>query len=271
MLRFGILNAALILMITFGSQLLDADETTKIVLIGKERDHPPQTHEYLHECGLLAKCLEQTEGVEAIVSNGWPTDPAILDGVDSIVFYTANGGDVLFDPSHRDETDELLAGRVGIVLLHWGTAASPGENGELTLKTMGGWFHSSFSEIPVVESAIRPADPTHPISRGWLMTPMKDEYYIKLRYLDAAKPVVKAVVNGVDYPVGWILEREDGGRSFGYVCGHFHDCFAIPAFRRSVVNGILWTAGVEIPKSGASVDITPEDLVLPPDPRVDGD
>jgi len=246
-----------------------AEETAKILLIGKDRDHAPRTHEYMHECGLLAKCLEQTPDVEAVVSNGWPTDPAVFEDLDAIVLYTANGGDVLFDPAHREQTEALLKDGVGIVALHWGTAASPGENGERFLETMGGWFHNSFSEIPVVDSSIRPVAPDHPICQGWETTPMRDEYYIKLKYLDEAKPVVMAEVQGVDYPVGWVYERPDGGRSFGYVCGHFHDCFRIPAFRRSVVNGILWAAGVEVPEGGAPVEASEADLELPPDPRVD--
>ena len=99
---------------------------------------------------------------------------------------------------------------------------------------------------------------------------MRDEYYIKLRYLDGAAPVVLAEVRGEDYPVGWAFERPEGGRSFGYVCGHFHDCFTIPAFRRSVVNGILWAAGHEVPEGGAAVEASEADLTLPPDPRVPG-
>ena len=245
--------------------------TTKVVLIGKDRDHPPRTHEYMAESRLLASCLEQSPGVEAVVSDGWPTDPSVLEDADAIVLYTAQGGDVLFDPGHREQAEQLLADGVGVVLLHWGTGASPGERGEKTLEAMGGWFHNSFAEIPVVESAIRPADPDHPIARGWSETPMKDEYYIKLKHLDEAEPVVMAEVKGTDYPVGWVYERPGGGRSFGYVCGHFHECFTIPAFRRSVVNGILWAAGREVPEDGAPVEASEEDLALPPDPRADGD
>jgi type 1 glutamine amidotransferase len=246
------------------------EDTTRILLIGKDRDHPPETHEYMAECALLKTCLEQTPGVEATVSDGWPTDAGAFEGVDAIVFYTANAGDILLHPDRREQAEALIADGVGLVALHWATGASM-ENGPDYLKIMGGWFNSMFSEIPVVDSAIRPADPDHPISRGWSDTPMRDEYYIKLKYLDEAKPVVMAEVQGTDYPVGWVYERPDGGRSFGYVCGHFHECFTIPEFRRSVVNGILWAADREVPEGGAPVEATEEDLTLPPDPRVSGD
>ena len=75
--------------------------TTRVLLIGKDRDHPPDSHEYMFECELLAKCLRQNPGVEAVVSNGWPADPTALDGVKAIVLYTQLGGDVLLDPAHR--------------------------------------------------------------------------------------------------------------------------------------------------------------------------
>src|SRR5947199_7928770 len=49
-----------------------ADKKTKILLIGKDPDHPYGTHMYLHTCGVLGKCLELTPGVQTAVSNGWP-------------------------------------------------------------------------------------------------------------------------------------------------------------------------------------------------------
>jgi type 1 glutamine amidotransferase len=68
----------------------------------------------------------------------------------------------------------------------------------------------------------------------------------------------------VEQTVAWVLEREGGGRSFGSTLGHFHDNYAIPEFRRAIVNGILWTAGVEVDERGAAVELSPEQLELPP-------
>ncbi len=244
-----------------------AAEPIKVLLIGRSPDHPPQTHEYLFECNLLAKCLEQTPGIEAIVSDGWPTDPATLDGVKAIVLYTAVGGDVLHDPSRAERVKKLLASDVGLVALHWGTGASVDERGDASIQSIGGFANLAFTSIPVTDAEIEPADPDHPISRGWSKTPMHDEYYLNLRFNEAIHPVIRADVEGKSHTLGWTLERPGGGRSFGYVCGHFHDCFKIPAFRRSVVNGILWSAGVEVPEAGAPVGASEADLTLPPDPR----
>jgi hypothetical protein len=42
--------------------LVAADPKAKILLIGKDLDHPRNTHTYLSDCALLARCLRQTQG-----------------------------------------------------------------------------------------------------------------------------------------------------------------------------------------------------------------
>src|SRR6058998_1134831 len=88
---------------------------TQILLIGKEPDHPYGSHMYLHTCGVLAKCLELTPGVEAAVSNGWPKEAAKLDGVKAIVIYTSPAAELLLDGPHRDEVAKLMKNGVGLV------------------------------------------------------------------------------------------------------------------------------------------------------------
>ena len=53
---------------------------------------------------------------------------------------------------------------------------------------------------------------------------MKDEFYIQLKYQPEAKPVMKATIDDKEHVLGWTYERPEskGGRSFGFVCGHFH-------------------------------------------------
>ena len=96
---------------------------------------------------------------------------------------------------------------------------------------------------------------------------MREEYYFKLCFLPDAWPVISTVVENKEYPVGWAYERRNskGGRSFGFVGGHFHDNFGIRSFRQAVVNGILWTARVDIPENGAPISITLKDMELPPE------
>lgn len=252
--------------------LVNADDArTNVLLIGKERDHPPGSHEYLFECQLLAKCLRQTEGVAAVVSDGWPRDASMLDGVDVIVLYTAMGGNVLSDPAVRKQVEPLLARGVGLVMIHWSTGADDGDAGAWQLEHLGGWFGFSFSIFPVLDSAVHQIDKTHPIARGWSDFPMHDEYYTGLKFHDGARPLLTAEVGGKPEPIAWTFERphSNGGRSFGTVCGHFHECFGIESFRRMLVNAVLWCARREVPEGGAACRLTEADLVLPPDPRVE--
>src|SRR5947207_9068065 len=101
---------------------VQAGETkTRILLIGKDNDHAYGTHEYMIECKMLAKCLEQTKGVETVVSKGWPTDEKMLDGVKAIVLYTANGGDVILGKAAREQCLKMLNNGVGLTAIHWST------------------------------------------------------------------------------------------------------------------------------------------------------
>ena len=75
-----------------------------------------------------------------------------------------------------------------------------------------------------------------------------------------AKPLLKVNTKGKEEIVAWTLEREGGikGRSFGITLGHFHLNYGIESFRKAIINGILWTANIEVPKNGANVTIDAE-------------
>ena len=260
-----------LLSLALGVSASAGEKTTKILLIGKDRDHAFSQHEYMADCGILAKCLKQTADVEATVSQGWPRDQALLKDVKAIVFNTRMGGEVLFDPLVAAQGEQLLKQGVGIIAIHWGTGAEK-KNGERWLNALGGWFnHPLHSEYHVDTTMLEQAEPKHPICNGWKEFKLREEYYIKLKFLPDAKTILKANVKakGVakEYPVAWVYERPDGGRSFGFVGGHFHDNFGIKEFRQAIVNGILWSARVEVPAEGAPVAITEKDMILPPDER----
>jgi type 1 glutamine amidotransferase len=261
---------SVLLLVACALPLTAGEGKTKILLIGKDRDHAFSHHEYLPDCQILAKCLRQTPGIEAVVSNGWPKDPAMLKGVKAIVLHTRMGGNVLFgDPKVRAQAEELLNNGVGLTAIHWSTGAEK-DVGQLWLDTLGGWFHGDqFSKYLVRTTKLKQTDPSHPICNGWKEYDLREEYYIKLKFRPEIKTVMAAEIDKVEYPVGWVYERPNakGGRSFGFVGGHFHSNFGEPEFRRAIVNGILWTAHVEVPPQGAPVAITAADMELPPDDR----
>ncbi len=265
MMQRAILVVCLITLLA--SPLMAGAKAKTVVLIGKDRDHPYRTHEYMAWCKLLAQCLEQTPGIKAVVSNGWPKDASLLDRADGIVFYTKQAGDVMFAPEHRKQAQALLKRGVGLTAIHWGTGATGEEKGRLWLKALGGWFHNSFSKLKFETLKIQQPAEDHPVCRGWKPYDLHDEYYLKLRFAPGAKPIMTVHTDDTNYVVGWLFERADGGRSFGCVLGHFHKQFAMEPFRRSLVNGILWTLGKEIPDGGAPCTISKGAMKLPPDTR----
>jgi len=265
LLKF-LVSATVLLMFSVSIGLSDENAPQKILLIGHGPDHPYRTHCYMPDCELLATCLRQTPGVEAIVSRGWPEDEKILNDIDAIVLHVRQGGNLFFHPSHRNQAVKLIEKGVGLVAIHWGTGADNKEAGALWKKSLGGHFNAQhFSKYVVTKSTVKDAGHSHPVSRGWDDFQLRDEFYFDLKFEKSAVPISLVTLKEKEYPVSWIFERENNGRSFAFVAGHFHDNFALKPFRQMIVNGILWTARVEIPEQGAPVRIMPQDLELPPE------
>jgi type 1 glutamine amidotransferase len=245
----------------------DADDRpkTRILFIGKDPDHPYGTHMYMHTCGMLARCVELTPLTETIVSNGWPKDSRLLDGVKCIVIYTNPAAELLLEGPHRAQVDELVKKGVGLTTIHW--ASSVNKN---NLDRLGPtWFHyvggSWVSNVGLSggKSTLKQLIADHPVCRGWKEYEIEDEYYMD-PVIKQARPLLQVTERkGKDVIVGWVHERPDGGRAFCTTLGHPYKNFQIEAFRRMIVNGILWAARLEVPKDGAPVNVAEDVLALP--------
>lgn len=114
----------------------------------------------------------------------------------------------------------------------------------------------------------------HPISRG--VTPFRenDGFLYKLRFVEGMKGITpllrthppKGELRGSEDVVSWAYQRPDGGRSFVFTGGHLHESWGLEGLRKFVANGILWTAGLEVPSGGAPVSLEAADLKLHLDP-----
>jgi hypothetical protein len=69
----------------------------------------------------------------------------------------------------------------------------------------------------------------------------------------------KQLAAGVPQTLAWAVENPGGARGFGFTGGHFHRHWANENFRKLVLNGIVWTAGIEVPEGGVTgrVEATP--------------
>jgi type 1 glutamine amidotransferase len=164
--------------------------------------------------------------------------------------------------------DEMMKKGVGLVTIHWASSVTKNNLdrlGPTWFSYTGGSWVSNVG-LSGGKSPLKQLIPDHPICRGWTEYEIDDEYYLD-PVIKQAKPLLQVTERkGKDVIVGWAFERPDGGRSFGTTLGHPYKNFQIESFRRMIVNGILWTAHVEVPKDGAPVKIPDEALALPPKP-----
>lgn len=240
----------------------------KVLFIGKQPDHPYGSHMYLHTGRMLSECVK-LNGLEAVVSDGWPKDAADLKDVSTIVVYTTPAAELLLDGPHRDAVDKLMKSGVGLVTIHWASSVQK-ENverlGDRWMSYLGGTWISNVG-LSTDKSELKQLNPKHPICRGWTNYELLDEYYLNPKIGKDAQSLLQVTTKGQDVVVGWAYERPGGGRAYGTTLGHFYSNFEREPFRRTIVNAILWTAGAEVPEGGARIDVPQDILKLPPDPK----
>lgn len=267
-MMYGQTGIAFVLSLLLSQAIAIAEPPTKILFVGKEPDHPYGTHMYMHVGKVLAACVELTPDVTTVVSQGWPQDPALTKDVSAMVLYSSPGAEFLLDSPYRSEFEKLMESGAGLVTIHWASSIRE-ENlerlGATWLDCLGGTWVSNVG-LSKGESLLTQLMPDHPICRGWDEYVINDEYYLNPT-IRTAKPLLRIsdpAPEGKDVVVGWVHERPNGGRTFSTTLGHPYSNFQRMPFRRMVVNAILWSAGRELPTTGANVAIHDDLLALPP-------
>lgn len=265
-----------------------ADERTRrvLIVIGPS-NHPPGTHEVRAGARVMEYALEHATnpaGLRVEISEGWPRDDALLDNADSFVFI----GDI-FPPQKLPDPPKILArldglmkrGK-GIACVHYATGLGkddvPPDGGHPLLGWMGGYFatrcahHQSVARV-FKEARISPAA-KHPICRGWSEFTIHDEPYINNYFgPDGNRPAKNVTIlatsplppeNPRVEPVAWCVDRADGGRGFAVVMPHFYRNWKDENLRRLILNGIVWTAGAELPEEGVRGELPDLDQFLKP-------
>jgi type 1 glutamine amidotransferase len=256
----------------------------RVVIVAGPSSHPPGTHEVEAGARLMKHCLENMANVPRVsaeVLYEWPADPAVFEGVATVVFI----GDIFppmrmpDPPAILAQLDAMMQRGCGIVCVHYATglrAGDVGPNGEHPLLGwMGGYFatgckhHRSVARI-FDQATITPASPDHPVSRGWNEFTFHDEPYINNYFGpddNRLSQGVAALATSMLPPeapqreiVAWGIQRADGGRGMGVVMPHFYRNWKLEDLRRMILNGIVWTAGLEVPETG--VQTVPPDLAV---------
>lgn len=294
MIRLLLFFAALVCTLpAFGKT---ADGRRKLVLIAGKPSHPPREHEFRAGALLLQKCLTGIPGLAVEVHGmGWVKDEKTFEDADAVVFYAGGRtGHPAVQGDHLAKLQALIDKGVGFGCMHYAVEVIPDVAGEQFKRWLGGHYENQFSVNPMWEPAFDHF-PVHPITRGVPPFQIKDEWYFNMRFADdfsadgpkesegmkfvpilVAKPA-DAVRNGpyvsppgpyrhIQAAAGrpeammWAVERPDGGRSFGFTGGHFHDNWANGGFRKIVLNALLWVSKVEVPVQGVQSQVTKEDI-----------
>ncbi|HEY6169698.1 MAG TPA: ThuA domain-containing protein [Verrucomicrobiae bacterium] len=264
-----------------GDGALAAERAKKIVLIGGPGGQPPGEKEYNAGVLLLQKSLGQIPGVLIYASlDAWPSDPKVFDGAATVLFYFDGGASHALLRGDRMKTfGKLMSRGVGFVCLRPALDVPKEAAGEEFKQWLGGYFEDGYSVAPVWNAEMK-ALPLHPVCNGVQSFAVRDEWGFNIRFRDRmsgvtpilyarpsdearqAKPAYPHVVeqSGRAEIIAWVADRMDGGRSFGFTGGHFHKNWADENFRKLVLNAIVWTARMDVPRDGWRVKITPDDL-----------
>ena len=279
----------LILAASCSSRVIHAQDKSRIVFISGKPSHGRMAHEHRAGNMLLARALNAADlNINAIVlpKNGYPSDPSVLAGAATIIiFCTGHGGHVL--NKHLDGFDALMKNGTGVVMIHWATEARRGKPGEKFLEWMGGFCDLNWSVNPHWTPDFK-SFPEHPVANGVRPFSLNDEWYYHMRFVEGMKGVTpilsalpgpetlkrpdgarsgnpavrKAVAAGEKQHVAWAYERPGGkGRGFGFTGAHFHKSWKDDNFRKVVLNAIVWTANIEVPKGGVPSK-TPTDVEI---------
>jgi type 1 glutamine amidotransferase len=262
------------------TSVASAAEKTQIVIVVGPSKHPAGTHEVAAGARLIQHCLEKAENlkdVTATVVYEWPRDKAIRDRASTIVFIGDTFPANRFPNPKQNLADltEMMDRGCGIVCIHYAT----GLLGEDVTKTgdhpllgwMGGYFanrscphHESIAKI-FPKATITPASPNHPTSRGWKEFTLKDEPYINNYFGGEGNKLGKNVTplatsmlppeSPKNETVAWCIERKDTGRGFGIVMPHFYKNWSNEDLRRFILNGIIWTAKIDVPTEGVKTTL----------------
>ena len=220
-----------------------------------------------------------------MISEGFPKDPSVLDGAAAIVVYADGGGRHPLN-AHLDDFRKRMASGVGLVCIHYGVEVPKGKSGTAFLDWTGGYFETHWSVNPHWTPSYK-TFPKHAITQGVSPFSIKDEWYYHMRFrekMEGVTPILTdlppsttlkrpdgahsgnkfvraAIAKKRLQHMAWARVRPDGGRGFGFTGGHDHWNWGHDQFRKLVLNAIVWTAKLDVPRGGVRTKpLTVEDL-----------
>ncbi len=279
--RLALLCGLLVLAIASVAQGA-SPEAKKILFLAGPRDHGfPGRHEYERDLKTLATSLEQSGNVHGITTQlivgALPRDlDAVRDAAAIVIDSSSDRADnethPLFPPNpstngrgYDPETtaylkalDDLLkSNKIGVVIIHYANWAENWRAREYYLGWTGGLWVQIASKNPVDEWSMSLENRKHPILRGVKPWTYRDEIFCRFFLPNDARRTNLLLATPKEDKVkigpqiaSFAYQRDDGGRGFVFGGLDFRDNLAQDNYRRFLLNGIAWAAGIDIPKHG---------------------
>lgn len=239
-------------------------KAAKVVLVAGSNFFKAGEHEYVGGCAVLMDLLKQNPGVSPVLAIDWPKKPETLAGARAIVFFF-DGAEKhqALKEDRMSKVQKLMDEKVGLVQLHQTVEYTKDFSDKARGWAGGAWekgagqrahWVTTFDKFP--EHAITRGVKSFKIDDGWLY---QNKFVPEMKgvtpLLRTWNPKAKAEPKAGQDVVAWAYERPEGGRSFTFTGAHLHASFAEEGYRRMLTNGVLWAAGVEVPKDGAKVEL----------------
>jgi type 1 glutamine amidotransferase len=247
------------------------DGTTRIILIGGKKSHGPGEHDFPNGIRRLESLLESSpdgrafENVMVVEAypDAWPSDLAVLENAATIVWYFDGlENHPLLDAKRRAQFERLMSEGVGLVTLHQASTVPPDDTAIDLPRWLGG---ARYGMVDRTTERVTLEPAAHAISRGVSAFTYHDEFYPTIRFVSAPRqvaPVLSGTLHaesadgksreteGAVRPVAWAFERAGGGRSFGFTGLHYLAGLDQPALRKLLLNAIVWSASLDVPREG---------------------
>jgi type 1 glutamine amidotransferase len=208
--------------------------TLRILLVGDEKDHGLDEHDYPLWLTRWPKLLALADNVSVTTCNGFPAADQ-LRAADVTVFYSRNSG---WNAAAAAQLDEYQKRGGGLVYLHW--SIEGGKDVKALSDRIGLAFSmSKFRHGPM---KLTFTGTRHPITEGFKALDFLDESYWDLRGSVADVSVLaETVEEEKPRPLVWV-KQSDEGRVFACIPGHYTWTMDDPLYRALVLRGIAWAA-----------------------------
>lgn len=261
-------------------------EIRHLMLVAGSASHDTGQHEHRAGVLIMEQCLTDLPGLRVTTHfEGWPDDEAAFESADAAYFFMDGGsGHPVVQENRLRLIQEQIDQGLSFGAMHYGVEVPEDNGGEHFADWIGGYYETAYSANPIWEAHFNNL-PNHPITKGVEPFSAEDEWYFSIRFRPDMVGVTPLLVTtpsddtrdgpyvwphgpydhivdrkGESEVLSWAVERQDGGRGFGFTGGHFHENWGNEDFRKYVLNAAVWLSGAEIPENGVSCELSREDL-----------